>query len=189
MITLRYHIATIIAIFLSLGVGILLGAVTGREWLTEQEQDLLYNLEQKYESAMESNRQLEYQVQELNRKIEYANRDLMQLVTHNYAPILEGRVVSIWYENPHEGKRVIDMLSRVGVSVHDVTDQLGIVDPPIIVVGRDEIPYQLALLSPEQKLHISQIPQSFTEQWDFLHKVWFLLKEKDGENNEQPRTG
>ncbi len=184
MITLRYHIATIIAIFLSLGVGILLGAVTGQQWLSEQEQDLLLNLEQKYESALESNRQLEYQLQELNLKMEQANRDLLQLVTHNYSPMLEGRTVSIWYENSLDGKKVIDMLSRVGVSVYDVTDQLGLVHPPVIVIGRNKIPYQLALLPNDQKLHISQTPQTPTEQWDFLQKVWFLLKEKDGIHDE-----
>ncbi len=75
MVTPRYHYGTIISIFLALGLGILLGGSLGQQWLSEQQQDLLDKLEERYEETADTNQQLEQQIKVLEEQSETSEKD------------------------------------------------------------------------------------------------------------------
>src|SRR5690554_3625880 len=75
MIDLRYHIATVVALFLALGIGIFIGStfISDNIFLREQEQ-LITLLEQDFENLRSENRYLRASIDELQDNInEYNN--------------------------------------------------------------------------------------------------------------------
>ncbi|MBO8170380.1 MAG: copper transporter [Bacillaceae bacterium] len=185
MVTHRYHITTVIAIFLSLGIGILLGAGAGQKWLSEKEQDLLNRLEMKYEEAVESNNRLQQQLEELNHKIESTNQDLIQLVIQNYSPELKGKKIAIWYENDMSGQQITDMLSRVGMDIIQYQPNLmqkGTL--PVLVVGSNP-PRWVETIPQQSRYHVATPPVSPIEQWNLFQQVLLLVKG----SNDQHVTG
>lgn len=194
MVTLRYHIATIIAVFLSLGVGILLGAGTGQQWLYEKEQLLLERLELKYEDAMKSNRMLQQQLQELTSKIEASNQDFISLVTNNYSPELKDQTIALWYSDGIDGGKVKEILTQVGMQVKVTAEGWQETRAPLLVVG-PKLPQWINQLPGDAAwLHVPQEPISPLDQWKLLQNISLLVKETEGtdDNNSQNqlhRTG
>ncbi len=67
MIDIRYHIATLIAVFLALGIGILIGStVVGSDVLDDQQKKIIYQLEKQFEA-------LRQKEEDLTSKVEFMN--------------------------------------------------------------------------------------------------------------------
>ncbi|MEB3103508.1 copper transporter [Ferviditalea candida] len=62
MLTSKYHIASLIAIFIALGIGILLGGTLGQQWMHETEQNLVKILVEKYDRQVSQNQLLQKQI-------------------------------------------------------------------------------------------------------------------------------
>jgi hypothetical protein len=65
---IRYHIVTLCAVFLALGLGLLLGGTIGEEYLVKEQVDLLTRLEDRYKQAKEDNSLLQKKSAEWERR-------------------------------------------------------------------------------------------------------------------------
>lgn len=97
MLTTKYHLSTIIAIFFALGLGILIGGTLGQRWVTETEDHIVKMLANKFEQQVSLNLGLQKQI------------NYLQLVNQTVSPILKDR--TIWWIRPVAMKN--DMLSMV----------------------------------------------------------------------------
>jgi len=177
MITLRYHFLTITAIFLSLGLGIILGGSIGQHWIYEKQQSLIIGLEKKYDKALQSNEELKHQLHELTMRIDETNREFSTFVSNDYLPDLQGQQVGIWKQEGLDAKHLIDLFTSVGMEIVEM-DQLKAeksVAFPVVFIG-DQIPEWSTLLPKDSLFHISGY-QTPTKQWELLRNIQRLYKE------------
>ncbi|GAB6139173.1 copper transporter [Halanaerobaculum tunisiense] len=70
LIDLRYHIITVVIIFITLGIGILIGStMVGNDLIIEQQQSLINNLEQNLTDLRNKNTTFKTRIQELEAKL------------------------------------------------------------------------------------------------------------------------
>lgn len=109
MLTTRYHLSTIVAIFFALGIGILLGGSLGQQWLSERQQALVDRLEKRYEEVQDRSHQLEKRIGVLQSELMAGRRQNRELLKTAVKDQLEGRrILLIGGE-----RQVADSLSEV----------------------------------------------------------------------------
>jgi len=178
MIHIRYHLISVAAIFLALGIGILLGGTAGRSWFAVKEQEFLSSMEAKYDKALKSNNELKQQLHQLIVQIEQSNQEVIHLMAVRYAEDLQGKKVYVWH--PEEMR--IDPLKRtllsVGVEVLPYDPGSTQTEWPLLILGREQ-PSWLSKLPPACPwLHVEVLPDTPAKQWKLLEHVQTLLKEK-----------
>jgi hypothetical protein len=182
MITLRYHIITISAVFLSLGLGILLGGSIGQNWINEKQQTLLLGLEEKYDEAVKSNEQLQNQIQELSIRIEQANQEFSTFVSNGYLTALQGRTIGVWQEKGLDISQVKGLLSSAGLKVITLGDK----EPkesfayPVIFVGQT-LPSWSEEIADDHWFHLPDPLLTPSKQWELLRKLEMVYKENQDE--------
>lgn len=124
MIDIRYHIASLVAIFFALGLGILMGAQLANEGaLTEEHNRLIEQIEARVEQVRADNRKLTEQLAETDALLaleqSYADDMLHQLAAQR----LDGVHVNVFVADGTEAyrERVLRGLSRAGAQIA-VTD-------------------------------------------------------------------
>lgn len=153
MLTARYHVATIIAIFLSLGIGIVIGGTLGQKWAVQAEDSIVDLLSNRYDMLLAENQAMKKRLGSLER--------FLQTLT----PAVQDKVVW-WYRDPGRDE---DLLAVVldAAGVHwvekDMTDQslyqlmIGETQPDYILVTDPEVKLvveeQLARLVPHDEMH------------------------------------
>lgn len=96
----KYHMGSLVAIFFALGIGILIGGSLGQQWMFQTEQHTLSILMDKYESQIEE-----------NQKLQKENNSL-QIMHRTVVPMLEHKRI-LWIR-PHTLQN--DMLSEMIIS-------------------------------------------------------------------------
>ncbi|MEX1030920.1 MAG: copper transporter [Paenibacillaceae bacterium] len=156
----KYHMGSLIAIFFALGIGILIGGSLGQKWMFQTEQHTLRILMDKYEGKLEENQKL------------HKDMNALQLMQRTVAPLLEHKRI-LWVR-PHslENDMLAQMMISAGVdwveteaatwlggvdhvngvdAVDAVTDVSGIETPPVDTVQTDMIiisdPQQIDLIT------------------------------------------
>ena len=86
MVSGKYHIGSIVAVFFALGVGIVIGGTLGQQWMFQTEQHTVGLLMDKYERQIDENRRL--------REDEAAWAVMRQAIT----PVLEDK--RVWWVRP-----------------------------------------------------------------------------------------
>lgn len=178
MIQIRYHLITIAAIFLALGIGILLGGTAGQSWFELKEREFLTSMEAKYDKALKSNNELKQQLNQLIVQIEQSNQEVIHLMAVRYAEDLNGKKVYVW----HPDELRIDSLKRilltVGVEVLPYQPGSLPVDWPLLVFGAEKPEWLQQLPSEYEWLHVENLPDSPAKQWKLLENVQTLFMEK-----------
>lgn len=201
MITLRYHIVTIVVVFLSLGLGILLGAGMGQNWLNDQERGLLERLESRYEEAVKSNKLLQKQLQELTAKIESINQDFINVAMNNYSPELEKQSIFLW-NGGLDDRKIREILTGVGMNIMDLQPDLETASffpqqqqsdqekekHPILFLGPQLPEWAEKFADSTVWLQVSEIPQSPSDKWKLLHDISLLVKEADNEHADSQQS-
>ncbi|WP_134698864.1 copper transporter [Ammoniphilus sp. YIM 78166] len=176
MITLRYHIISISAVFLSLGLGIILGGSIGQNWINEKQQTLLLSLEGKYDQAVKSNKDLQEQIQDLSDRIEQSNQEFSALVSTGYLAMLEGKRVGIWAQKKDEEHVITNLLESAGLEVIHVGTDKPAQSLPIIFIGEPYPPW-FAEVEENFRLPLDQPRLAPSEQWELLRKIQHVYKE------------
>jgi hypothetical protein len=178
MIHIRYHLITVAAIFLALGIGILLGGTAGQSWFALKEQEFLSSMEAKYDKALKSNNELKQRLNQLIVQIEQSNQEVIHLMAVRYAEDLQGKKVYVWH--PEEMR--IDPLKRtlytVGVELLPYQPGSTPTEWPLLVFGREKPSWLTELPASCQWLYVEALPDSPAKQWKLLERVQTLLKEK-----------
>lgn len=122
MITNRYYITTIIAIFLSLSLGILLGGTLGQQWINDNQKNLITHYEQKAKQLAIDKEELSQQNEELNIFYEKLKEDYKNLFTDSIANSIEGKKI-LWIDDTnHSFEPLKNTVTLAGGLIQDVGD-------------------------------------------------------------------
>lgn len=103
MLTTKYHIGSLISIFLALGLGILIGGTLGQKWLSHTESHLVDQVMARYEMQIERSQQLEKQI------------SYLQLVNQQLAPVLQNKKVLWIRSKPMDNEWLDFMMESTGL--------------------------------------------------------------------------
>lgn len=123
MISTRYHLFTVISIFLALGIGILLGGSLGQQWLSEKQQTLMDQLERHYDKQLAENRKLSADIKKLHQAYtdeKSKTDDLLQITVGN---VLHNRYLIVFSADKQRAARLEKMIQWAGGQVQ-VLDSL-----------------------------------------------------------------
>jgi hypothetical protein len=109
MMTFRYHFGTIIAIFLSLGLGIVIGGTLGQPWISSTQHEMFQILAKKYDETTNQNNEMQKQMTELSKDLELATNQFATLLTRTMDPVLQGKNI-VWI---HDGSVDDSLLTMV----------------------------------------------------------------------------
>ncbi len=107
MLSGKYHMGSLVAVFLALGVGILIGGTMGQSWMDQTEAQLIEHMLGKYESAMQENQKLHKHIASL------------QMMHRSVSPIFDQK--QIWWIKPD--KKRYDMLALAASSLGAVWEE------------------------------------------------------------------
>lgn len=101
ILDIRYHIASLVAVFLALGLGILIGAsILDEGRLIESQEQLIAGLERRFDSLQGERNLLEAKIALLKTELEEQNSLLAALETPLVEGALEGKTVTLVYGSP-----------------------------------------------------------------------------------------
>lgn len=170
---------TIAAVFLSLGLGIILGGSIGQNWINEKQQTLLVSLEEKYDQALQSNVLLQNQIQELSDRIEQANEEFGAFVSKGYITDLKEKTIGLWMEPGITDESLNQFLHSVGMKVIRLSEEPPPPETvyPILFVGNAKPTWANGL--PEGiALQVDKVHLTPSEQWELLQLIQDMYKEK-----------
>ncbi|WP_164984940.1 copper transporter [Ammoniphilus sp. CFH 90114] len=176
MITLRYHIISISAVFLSLGLGIILGGSIGQNWINEKQQTLLLSIEEKYDQAVKSNEELQEQIQELSFRIEQSNQEFSALVTNGYQSVLQGKKIGIWKPEEEPAQHIEEFLESAGLEIIWLETRMPSEVYPVIFID-GELPSWYGQIDSKMRITLHDSTLNPTEQWELLRNIQHLYKE------------
>lgn len=101
LITNRYYITTIIAIFLSLSLGILIGGTLGQQWINDNQQKLIAHYQAKAEEMQKNNEELTKQNKELESRYQKTEKDFSVLFSASTAHLIDGRKL-LWVNDSNQ---------------------------------------------------------------------------------------
>lgn len=101
LITNKYYITTIIAIFLSLSLGILIGGTLGQQWINNNQQKLVSYFKAKSEELQKTNQDLEKKNDELLSSYQSLKDDFQILFTKSISHTIDGRKL-LWINSTNE---------------------------------------------------------------------------------------
>ncbi|NMB25246.1 MAG: copper transporter [Firmicutes bacterium] len=122
IIDIRYHIASLVAVFLALGLGILIGAsLLDEGQLVERQEKMITGLERRFDGLQAERYFLEEEIAGLNGKLREQELLLEALEGPLVEGVLAGRTVTLVYGNEvwiKEGRNVLDkLLAQAGAQV------------------------------------------------------------------------
>jgi len=114
VVSARYHLVTVMSVFLALGLGILLGGSLGQQWLSEKQQGLIDQLERHYDEQVTQNRELSAslnKVQKAYRKEKDKTDELLRLTVGD---ALSDRYFVVYSSDHRQAKRLKKMIEWAG---------------------------------------------------------------------------
>ncbi|MEJ8548588.1 copper transporter [Brevibacillus borstelensis] len=177
MIPFRHHLISLAAVFFSLGIGILLGGMTGHSWFSIEEREVLSKMETRYSQALKSNNELKQQLHRLLIEMERNKEEAAHLMAVRYADAMQGNKVYVWHSAEFEVGRLVRLFEQVGVKIVPFGQGSVPLDGPLLALGKTK-PVWLEQLPDECRwLFVDQVPQSFSQQWGLLDQVQKLMAE------------
>lgn len=177
MIHFRYHLLTLVSVFLALGVGILLGGTAGHSWFALGEQEVLTRMEAKYDQALKSNNDLKQQMNRMLKEIEQSNQDVIHLMAMRYANELQGSKIYYWHAPELNMARISQVMNSVGIELVPYKEKGALIDGPLLLFAPTKPEWLSQLPEKSRWLHVEQVPLTPASQWELLEKVQKLLTE------------
>ncbi len=135
MLSSKYHIGSIIAIFVALGIGILLGGTLGQQWMRQTEQSMMSMLMEKYDRQITENQRMQKQIMSL------------QLMNKTVNPLLDHKRV-MWVRPTGSENAIFSMLMSVaGADLYEIDSALFSTLAGSSVQGKDGMPPDLIVIS------------------------------------------
>jgi hypothetical protein len=187
----KYHMGSLVAIFFALGIGILIGGTLGQQWMFQTEQHTLSVLMDKYEGQMKENQKLQKHIGSL------------QLMQRTLVPIFEHKRI-LWVKPPSVNNEMLaEMMKSAGAEwveteadiwINSVTgsanmdkkrlpDMIVISDPQAAILFHEDM--QTKELLPEEEypqvIDVSAEPLTLNEPQqviDFIIRLRGKLKEE-----------
>ena len=177
MIHFRYHLLSLVAVFIALGVGILLGGTVGQPWLQQGEREVLARMEAKYDRALKSNSELRQQMKQLMQEVEQSNQEVIHLMAMRYANDLQGNKVYVWHTPEVQMERLTRVMDSLGMEIVPYVEGSDIGDGLLLLFAAEKPDWLMQLPEGSRWLHMEQVPDSPARQWELLENVQKLLSE------------
>ncbi|WP_400163880.1 copper transporter [Brevibacillus sp. TJ4] len=177
MIHFRYHLLSLVAVFIALGVGILLGGTVGQPWLQQGEKEVLARMEEKYDRALKSNNELKQQMKHLMQEVEQSNQEVIHLMAMRYANDLQGSKIYVWHSPEVQLERFTRVMNSLGMEVVPYVQGSPVPDGLLLLFAAEQPDWLGQLPADSRWLHVEQVPNSFARQWELLENVQKLLTE------------
>ncbi|MDR5001132.1 MULTISPECIES: copper transporter [Brevibacillus] len=177
MISFRHHLITLAAVFIALGVGILLGGTAGHPWFSQGAQEILLKMEAKYDRALKSNQDLKQQINRLLQEVEQRNEEAVHMMAMRYGNELGGKKVYVWQEGDKEARPITRLMHAMGVEVVPYEQGKSWEDGLLLVVAKQPPPWLQQGATAGKWLLVEQVPDSVGKQWALLEKMQQRLTE------------
>jgi hypothetical protein len=118
MINLKEYIVTLVAMFLSLGIGIMVGTSITESVVVEQQKNIIEQLESRYYSSLQDLEELHQARQSQESLLELYDQATHQLVYMDEFESLVGREVAVFSLDTPRGLEVSDFLKGHGLKVN-----------------------------------------------------------------------
>ena len=133
IVDMRYHVASLVAVFLALGLGILVGANIGGRAINLQFEKQIAKLEQTYEKIREDQKLLQSSLQIKESELEIANQFQKAIIPNLITNRLIGRRIAIIRTNEtvdfKYGKQLVNLLRQAGAEVTSITSLTKVISP------------------------------------------------------------
>ncbi|MBL0387516.1 copper transporter [Tumebacillus sp. ITR2] len=129
MYGIRYHILTLVAVFLSLGLGLLLGGTLGEQVIVKQQTQLLQKLEDRYTQTKADNLKLQKQSLDLSQQTSDLQSLMSQVGGHYVRDKLAGQKVAVLQLQSADLTAIRSTLEAAGANLTttaEVTDAPGL---------------------------------------------------------------
>lgn len=113
----RYHLVTVIAVFMALGTGILLGGSIGQDLFPKEQLALLDSLEEKYKASQMENSKWSRKVSELTRQLGQTDQAVRQIADLHVKERLAGRKIVLVQLEKGDAAKVAAWLQNAGAQV------------------------------------------------------------------------
>lgn len=143
MLTTRYHLSTIVAIFFALGIGILLGGSLGQQWLSERQQALVERLEKRYEEVQDRSHQLEKRIGTLQSAVLEGRRQNRDLLRNAVKDQLLGRRILLMGGDRKVAESLSEVIRWAGGSVSHASDLAGMPGDADAILLLEGLPEEL----------------------------------------------
>ncbi|HOJ77516.1 MAG TPA: copper transporter [Bacillota bacterium] len=124
IVDLKYHVVSLVAVFLALGLGIIIGVNMGKTVNFEIEKQVQH-LEETYQKIREDQKNLQASIQDKDLKLELANQFQKAIVPNLISNRLLGKRIAIIRTNPSVdfkyAKQIVDLLRQAGAEVTSIT--------------------------------------------------------------------
>lgn len=128
IIDIKYHIASLVAVFLALGIGILVGnnfSAVGNEIFVKQQQQMIDSLEKNFEQIREENKKAQQQISEFQSSVSVHKQFEKQVMPALIAGKLQGQNLAIIETNNYGlHDDWINTLRTAGAKVTTITTVL-----------------------------------------------------------------
>ncbi|KNZ70747.1 hypothetical protein Tfer_0426 [Thermincola ferriacetica] len=188
IIDLKYHIASLVAVFLALGIGILIGnnfSAVGNEIMVQQQKQMIDKLERDFDQIRDENKKVQHQISEFKNAINVHKQFEKQIVPQLVYGKLQGYNIAIIETNNygfHEDW--MNTLKAAGANITSITTVLGGFDLSDSKI-REKIATKLLLTSKEeddltraiaQEINVAVMTGQNLENLQFLEGLGFLKK-------------
>lgn len=147
----RYHIVTLVAVFLALGIGIIIGsALLGNDAIVNQQKELTNRLEGQLDEMRTQNKAVQAKIGELEGNISAQEQFEKQIMPTLLTGKLEGNSVAIIETNNYGLQdELLNSLEMAGAQVTSITTVLNGLE---LVNNKDEIITNLSLEGNDQEI-------------------------------------
>lgn len=125
IVDMRYHVASLVAVFFALGLGILIGANIGGRAINLQFEKQIAHLEQTYQKIREDQRLLQASLQTKENELEIANEFQKAIIPNLITNRLIGRRIAIIRTNEtidfKYARQMVNLLRQAGAEVTSIT--------------------------------------------------------------------
>jgi hypothetical protein len=128
----RYHLVTVISLFMALGIGLLLGGSLGQDVISKQQAQVFSKLEEKYAKVKEENARLEKQVEQADQRREAAESAMARIGSHYVEGRLQGKRILL----VNLGNANVDPLLQIlHAAAAEIQGTVSITDPAVFMPG------------------------------------------------------
>ncbi|USG63621.1 copper transporter [Brevibacillus ruminantium] len=181
MIPFRHHLISLAAVFLSLGIGILLGGMAGQPWFSVSEKEVLSKMESRYQQALKSNSELKQQMNRLQSEIEKNKAEAAHLMAARYTGSMEGNKLYLWHSADVSIAPLKRLLKQTGAVVVPYGSGITPLDGPLLVLAVTQPEWLHNLPENSRWLFVDQIPETIAQQWALLEQLQNLMTELKAE--------
>lgn len=150
LITNKYYITTIVAIFFSLGLGILIGGTIGQQWINQNQQKLLTFFEEKTVRLQKAMEELEKNQTELHHNYQILNEDYRDLFTNSISHSIDGRKI-LWINQTEQNlKPLKNTIKLAGGIIYELNHEVNTIWDESAFARKNRYKYDVILYIPDQ---------------------------------------